>query len=191
MRLPKSRRAFEACLAARRSIKISRHPQPELLPASLNQPKPVSTLLPATKLLISSPLKLVPIEAAQPNPPQPSNTASPPATDAKTSESSPAAPKPSEPEIPAPPPKGAQDVNERPEDLPSSAKTLTPDAPPPPAPTGEPGMSATSGPLDDQMVHEYAHLGKDDEPPATAKGGDLGTTAAVEAQKVEGEAVKT
>lgn len=82
-------------------------------------------------------------------------------------------------------------MNEKPEDLPSSAKTLTPDAPPPPAPTGEPGMSATSGPLDDQMAHEYAHLGKDDEPPATTKGGDLGTTAAVEAQNLEGEAAKT
>lgn len=78
-------------------------------------------------------------------------------------------------------------MNQNPEDLPSTAKTLTPDAPPPPAPTGEPGMSATSGPLDDQLAHEYAHLGKDDEPPS----GDLGTTAALEAQKVEGEAAKT
>lgn len=52
-------------------------------------------------------------------------------------------------------------------------------------------MSATSGPLDDQMAHEYAHLGKDDEPPATKTGEDLGTTAAVEAKKVEGEVLKT
>lgn len=82
-------------------------------------------------------------------------------------------------------------MNQNPEDLPSSAKTLTPDAPPPPAPTGEPGMSATSGPLDDQMAHEYAHLGKDDEPSMSQKGQDLGTTAAVEAQKIEGEVLKS
>lgn len=82
-------------------------------------------------------------------------------------------------------------MNQNPEDLPSSAKTLTPDAPPPPAPTGEPGMSATSGPLDDQMAHEYAHLGKDEEPLATNKGEDLGAAAAEQVKKVEGAVLKT
>ncbi|MCJ1461636.1 hypothetical protein MMC07_000233, partial [Pseudocyphellaria aurata] len=139
-----------------------------------------STEAPGAASSVPEPTKT---EAGQPNPPQPSHTASPPATDSKNSESSPAPAKPSEPEFPTPPPKGAQDVNQKPEDLPSTAKTLTPDAPPPPAPTGEPGMSATSGPLDDQMAHEYAHLDKDDEPPATKKGEDLGTTAAAEAKK--------
>lgn len=82
-------------------------------------------------------------------------------------------------------------MNQKPEDLPSSAKTLTPDAPPPPAPTGEPGMSATSGPLDDQMAHEYAHLGKDEEPPAIKKGEDVGAAAAEQVKKVEGGVLKT
>lgn len=82
-------------------------------------------------------------------------------------------------------------MNQNPEDLPSSAKTLTPDAPPPPAPTGEPGMSATSGPLDDQMAHEYAHLGKDEEPLSTNKGQDVGAAAAEQVKKVEGAVLKT
>ena len=52
-------------------------------------------------------------------------------------------------------------------------------------------MSATSGPLDDQMAHEYAHLGKDEEPPAIKKGEDVGAAAAEQVEKVEGGVLKT
>lgn len=78
-------------------------------------------------------------------------------------------------------------MHQKPEDLPSAAQTLTPDTGPPPAPkAGEPGMSATSGPLDDQIAHEYSDLGNDQPAPVTKQGEDLGAAAKEQVSKVEG-----
>lgn len=41
--------------------------------------------------------------------------------------------------------------------------------PPPASTTSNNGMRATSGPLDDQMVHEYSDLGKEDVKPEVSK----------------------
>lgn len=92
--------------------------------------------------------------------PQPSTAVSPGESEVPTQSS--------QPQLPVPP-KGAADVNQNPETLPSTAQTLTSDPAPPPGRAGEPGMSATSGPLDDQMVHEYSDVEADEAPASVAK----------------------
>ena len=110
-------------------------------------------------------------------PPQPSNAGSPSESEVPT--------RSSEPQFPAPP-NSAADVNPKPEAVPSTAQTLTSDTAPPSDKTGEPGMSATSGPLDDQMIHEYSHVGTDEASAPVAERAE----AAEAATAVEGNALK-
>lgn len=92
--------------------------------------------------------------------PQPSTAVIPPESEVPTQSP--------QPQIPVPP-KGAADVNKTQETLPSTAQTPTSDSAPNPGRAGEPGMSATSGPLDDQMVHEYSDVETDEAPAPVAK----------------------
>lgn len=84
-----------------------------------------------------------------------------------------------------------QDVNQKPEDLPTKAQTLKPESgPPPAAQPEEPGMSATSGPLDDQMVHEYSDLGSIESSAGKNKGEAPGAPVEAEAKKAGDEVLK-
>jgi len=88
-------------------------------------------------------------------------------------------PQSSQPQLPVPP-KGAADVNQNEEALPSTAQTLNSDSAPSPGRAGKPGMSATSGPLDDQMAHDYSDVGTDQAPASVAKKTEAGAATAVE-----------
>lgn len=181
IRFSRLRRVFEISSAARGRIKISKNlskivlalHQLQQLRLRESQHKQVSTnsFYPATYPveLILSKLETAPSA-------QPSTAVPPPESDvhAKSSQS----------QVPAPP-KGAADVNQKPETLPSAAQTLTPDSASPPGRAGEPGMSATSGPLDDQMEHEYS-VGTDEAPAPVAKKAEVATAATA----VEGTALK-
>ena len=83
-------------------------------------------------------------------------------------------------------------MNQKPEDLPTKAQTLKPESGPPPAiQPGEPGMSATSGPLDDQMVHEYSDLGGNESSADLKQSEAPGASVEAEAKKAAGEVLKT
>lgn len=182
MRFSRLRGAFEISSAARGRIKISKNlpkvvlalHQPLQLRLRENQHKQVFTK-PFQSHYVPFQLILSKPETAPP--PQPSTAVSPPESEVPTQSS--------QSQLPLPP-KGVADVNQNQEALPSTAKTLTSDIVPPPGRAGEPGMSATSGPLDDQMAHEYSDVGTDEAPAPVAKT----TEAAEAATAVERTALK-
>lgn len=164
MRFSRLRGAFEISSAARGRIKISKNlpkvvlalHQPLQLRLRENQHKQVSTN-PFQSHNI--PFQLILSKSETAPPPQPS-TAVPPESEVPNQSS--------QPQLPLPP-KGAADVNQSQEALPSTAQTPTSDKAPPLGRAGKSGMSATSGPLDDQMVHEYSDVGTDEAPAPVAK----------------------
>lgn len=101
----------------------------------------------------------VPTIESNPPAPQPATSSSPqkeePST-LETSSTSPAPPKPSEPQLQQTTGSGATQNADSSVQVPKSA-----DNTPTTVKTDKNGMSATSGPLDDQIVHEFSDLGQE------------------------------
>lgn len=97
---------------------------------------------------------------SNPPAPQPATTSSPQKVEPSALESSdrtPAPPTPSEPQVQPPTDSEATKNTD-----PSVTVPTSTDKPTSTSAAGNNGMSATSGPLDDQMVHEYSDIGKED-----------------------------
>ena len=95
---------------------------------------------------------------SNPPAPQPATTSSPQKAEPSAQESSdrtPALPTPSEPQV-QPSTEATKNTD------PSVTIPTSTDKPTSTSAVGNNGMSATSGPLDDQMVHEYSDIGKED-----------------------------
>lgn len=112
-------------------------------------------------------LALLPSVESNPPPPQPVTTPSPPKAEEPVLEpgsKAPPPPTPSEPQF-------NQSTNTEviKSTDPDITEQKTTEQPPPTSTTNKNGMSATSGPLDDQMVHEYSDLGKEDAKPEVSK----------------------
>lgn len=127
------------------------------------------------------------------NPPasQPATTPTPQKVEPTTPESSsraPAIPTPSEPQL-QPPADTEAIKNTNPSiTIPTSADTRAPTSA-----VGNNGMSATSGPLDDQIVHEYSDIGKEDAgaPVSKEETAIAGKEEITAAKPVNVDAVKT